>query len=264
MNLSDLHQAVEDKISSENRSNRERSLGWTKLHNIEYPQVRHILAASEGCDNERAKYLLNENLAYRYSYSGVIRINGPLYEWYDKCFAKKRIKWQNARVEVDLLIRKIALHKCLDNQPTDHHADIVNNHIVENDDGITHDFEFATTQTRTYARLARLKDDTALFDENLIELIKNDIRRRRNMMRSYYDHYICSIEHMEHELNRGRPSNRNLYEYVQDRLESGYRSVSRFIIGREDQELAPNPIDDIVFGSQESNYPAYECEGRPR
>tara|TARA_Y100000004_G_C8858058_1_gene387716 strand:- start:106 stop:894 length:789 start_codon:yes stop_codon:yes gene_type:complete len=262
MDLNNLKLDLEDAISQEYSSEHNTKI---KLVDITIPTTQNLQQWKPHLSEEECLQAIANFTAYRVTFDGIETVHGPQYDWFKLCFAQKRIDWQDAQRDVDLLIRKLAETK-FENLffHEDRHSDVHHAQTSMNDKNPYREYHFTSTITRKYDVLGDFRVDEDPFKEMLIHNVRRSIRRKRNEVRSYMNHVNDGVRYIHNELTRGRPSNRNLYNYVQDYLPRSYHATSRFIIGREMPDLEPENKEDVKFGSHADSYPAYECEGRPR
>lgn len=235
--------------------------GEVKAIRISVPREHHVREVCSNFDRSQAQQAINRGEAWRWLAQGKYVLCGPKYEWFRKCFAHKRIAWQKAEEEVEELIKELARTRLAEFMCGFEYEGWASDRLIEIEDCCpAREYWFSLPLTRVLTNLRYEQYGEEEWIQRVVQHICNQTRRKRNMLSSQFNYIKDRIMYLCNDLDRGRPSNRHLWEYVQEWLPD-YKSTSRFIIGREKQDEEYQTNDSVKFGSLAHTYPSYECEG---
>lgn len=212
---------------------------------------------------EQMDSLLEDNKAHRVKASGSITFEGPRFEWYNKCIAWKRVAWNNASDDTIQMVKDLATFDATKIAPDvyDMHApntmNIQQRRPIQHESGVDMEYTFTLKQTTAFPEL------DINHNVGFEEMVMCMFTKMRSRVRTLWRHHFwvnSDFEQRERDLSRGRPSNRNLYAYVNDYLPR-HHVASSYIIGKANPEY-DEVTENTRLGS-ETDYPEYETEGRP-
>lgn len=255
-------------ISSElNYFNRDHHGLTLKLDSVTEPSVANV-QSRHTMTEAKANRLIRTNRAHRFKFSGKLVYEGPRYEWYNRCIAWKRVNWHNEVEAVTEMVEALAGYdaircSCELSAIGDDRVTWLSQENLKHSAGvdIEYKFEFNMTQVidRDYMHCGAEYESE--FRNYAIELFRKPRSRARSVHRSL-SWIPNEISQREHDTARGRPSNRNLYQYVMDNLPY-HRPMACYIKGKAVPENDTHVNEEAKFGEHGQEYPEYETEGSP-
>ena len=213
---------------------------------------------------EQMDSLLEENKTHRVKATGTITFEGPRFEWYNKCIAWKRVAWNDESDATIQMVKDLAMFDAnkiapdLYDMHTPNTMSILQRRLIQHHDGVDIEYTFNLVQTTAFPDLDITHN--VGFEEMVMCMFSKMKNRVRTLWRQHF-WVNAEFEQRERELSRGRPSNRNLYAYVNDYLPRHWKA-SNYIIGKANPEY--DDVHESTRHGNETNYPEYETEGRPR